>query len=103
MAKKKTKTEHGGRRSGSGKPAWFRGKSVGKDTSNPLYTSVAKAITLRLTAKGWEPIESKIAEFERTKNDDEPSVSYSDFIETLSRIYGPRVTLADVRRLSKMG
>src|SRR4051812_10790468 len=97
----------GGRRHGSGKPAWFRGKSA--SSADPMYAGVRSGSTLRLTGLGWQialpKVERLTGDALDAAGDDSKAipVSLSDYVETLIRLYGERITLNDVKRAVRMG
>lgn len=109
MTKKKTakkkpepKGEHGGRRSGTGKPSWFRGKSA--SSKDPMFPGVRNSASVRLTPIGWEILDAKTAELSaQAEREEEMAVSQATAIETLIRLFGKRLTLNDVKRASAQG
>lgn len=103
-AKKKVeppKEDHGGRRVGSGKPSWFRGKSA--SSADPMYKGVRNSASVRLTEKGWTIMDGRVATLTaQAESSGKLPVSQATIVETLLRLYGPRLTLADVERAAGM-
>lgn len=101
-AAKQKEESHGGRRRGSGKPSWFRGKSSSSD--DPMYAGIRNSASVRMTPPGWVILDAVV---ERLTAEAEKAgalpVSQATIFETLVRLYGKRLTLGDVRRAAAQG
>jgi hypothetical protein len=81
----------GGRREGSGRPTYFRGKSASSD--DPMYRDVPAALCINMTRKGRTIVE---------RQSEAIGVSMNVLMEALVWLYGRRVTKADVERADRM-
>jgi hypothetical protein len=88
---------HGGRREGSGKPSWFRGKSSSAD--EPQYRNIPDPWSIRLTPKGAEIGNAALARLNASKKDDEPEISRNVLVDMLLRLFGKSVNITQLRVL----
>lgn len=98
VAKKSTKKRepHGGRREGSGKPSYFRGKS--SSAEDPMF-AVPHPWCVRLTATGAGMGAKEMARLNKERPKDKPEISRNVFLEALIRIFGPRLSFAQIERI----
>jgi len=96
---KKTNNK-GGRREGSGRPSFFRGKT--HSAEDPLYTTVSPPQTILLTRTGLKSlkrVEKRLTkEYQVRTGNKKARVSRSVVVEALGRIYGEKLTLDQIIR-----
>jgi hypothetical protein len=99
MGKKNT---HGGRREGSGRGSFFRGKSKHPNTKDPLYEGVPYATSVLLTPTGREALDDVVEnltwDYQKKTENPKARVSRNVVIEGLIRVYGNKLTLAQIER-----
>jgi hypothetical protein len=102
LARKKKQT-HGGYREGQGgRRTFFRGKS-GKSTK-PMYDDVPPPQTILLTRDGFDLMEEHCERLTKDhikatgKVGKAMRISRSIFVEGLIRVYGSKLTIAQIRK-----
>jgi hypothetical protein len=99
LARKKKHT-HGGYREGQGgRRTFFRGKS-GKSTK-PMYDDVPPPQTILLTRYGFDLMEENCKRLTETSEKTMGKalrISRSIFVEGLIRVYGSKLTIAQIRK-----
>lgn len=98
-SKPKKKDGRGGRYEGTGAPSWFRGKTVGTNTVDPLYTNVPRTWTIRVTPKAYRLTDEAMTRLEKKRAAGEPPISRNVIFEALIRKHGASLTIEDFRRM----
>lgn len=94
------KENRGGRREGTGRPSFFRGKT--HSAEEPLYTTTTPRQTILLTRTGLKSLQRAqkrlTREYQSRTRNKKARVSRSVIVEALGRIYGERLTLDQIMR-----
>lgn len=81
-----------------GRPTFFRGKSMNIHTETPEYTKVPPPTTILLTRKARKKLDTRCKELTREFGS---MVSRNVVIEALIRLYGQKLTLAQIERADR--
>jgi hypothetical protein len=97
------KSVHGGRRIGSGRPSFFRGKSA--KAKHPLYKHIPPATQLLLTMPAFDILLKQCAvlskAYAKEQNNPKARISRNVFLDGLLRVYGARLSLAQLKKAAR--
>jgi hypothetical protein len=97
------KKKHGGRRAGSGRPSFFRGKYARAE--RPLYKKTLPPTTMVLTPQARKLLDAKCKaltrELQQQTQNPKARVSRNVVMEALVRLHGSTLTLSAIRRADK--